>query len=1183
MQFFPSRLLLLLTIILNTYMAAAQTNVQQKCADEQLRALLMQITPGYENAEVRQNQVTKEYINQMLRGKIKPTTFNASGNTPDGGYIIPVVVHIIYPAGEAYGTGTNISYAQIRSQIEALNAAFSKSYPGYNGQSHPGYAANAHVRFCLARNTGDTVSWATGPGGVEFGVKRYADNSGAYNHEITPASATQLLNITNSSGRFPFNKYLNIWLVKTIGGGNNIMGYAPRPIMSAYPLDGVVIRADIFGDNTTGGNYPLNFGLTQGKILVHELGHYFNLYHIFQGGCAGANAAGAVTDACDMNGDMICDIEPAITQNISCFATIPNTCTANYATGTTTLDMINDYMSYADDDCMNTFTTDQSLRMWAILNLERFNLWQPQNLAATGVLGTGGCVPPYLNAQINTNDAVFCAGKPITFSNPMAGNTATTWLWQLAGADVPVANTNTVTVKYNTAGNYKAILKVSDGTNNRKDTLLFSVLDCKLDSSMLYMTHWYFGNFGSVDFTSGAPVQTNTVLTNNTMQAEATYTAQQPGWIAGTVSLSDSLGNLLFYSNAVSIWNKNHQKISTAPIFGETDINASSGVCYVPYPNHPGKYFIAGASSNLFVSPEGVKFAEVDINSNTVQPFKTFQHPSLPLKMSQFLTVVPHCNGIDYWIIAHGYGDDIRFYSFLVTSAGIDNLQAPFISQSLHKAYQGSGNQLKANGKGDKLVLCTPHGIGNTAAALYDFDNSTGEIKNERIVPDIAGYSNIQTGTSFSPDGEYFYLMRSTNFQTNGLPYWLFQYRVSDLQYNIIDAPGFYFAASFQSGPDKQIYITTQEHLFARISDPDKWNGASVIRSVIDFRKMNDNIRPGVSIPGFIEAKRPIPLYPDFSFNAVNCNTFLFTTKCFDAYTATWNFGDASPLQTGNSISHTYLLPGNYTVIMKLSLGVVSFGSVSKTITVLPLSGNISGPDTVCTNGNHASQYYSQQFRGVNYKWTVSNGTISGPDNFSYVDIVWPSIAISGTINLQISRNGCNLSYLKTVVLSEGPVFNWQLRDSMCIFDSSIVLSATPAGGIFTGKGVRGNRFYPAIARAGNHQISYNYSNGATCFGQIVKGIKVSKCDDTLINTNICNKLLMSIKFYPNIVSRTLQFKSPYILKDVVVYNAMGQRMLAGKLSNNQLKLPVLASGLYSVLIYCNLSMTYRIFNFWVN
>lgn len=60
------------------------------------------------------------------------------------------------------------------------------------------------------------------------------------------------------------------------------------------------MRSDIIGDNTTGNAFSLGYGLTQGKILAHEAGHYFNLMHIFEGRCAGANAATTTSDQCGL-------------------------------------------------------------------------------------------------------------------------------------------------------------------------------------------------------------------------------------------------------------------------------------------------------------------------------------------------------------------------------------------------------------------------------------------------------------------------------------------------------------------------------------------------------------------------------------------------------------------------------------------------------------------------------------------------------------------------------------------------------------------------------------------------------------------------------------------------------------------------------------------------------------------
>ena len=1177
------RLLHLIVLLFFSLITYAQAKIGWDCADQKLNEFLIQKSPGLKTQVQRSNEQLNQYVKNIIKDKKIPVF--ASRPLADSNYIIPVVIHILYAPGEAYGTGSNISYAQVLSQIEALNAAFGRNYPLYNGQDHPAYAQDTRIRFCLARNAApDTVQWFKGPGGIEYGVKRYEDKTQAYNHYINSSSATDLLHITHPDGTyFPFENYLNIWLVKTIEGGNNVIGYAPRPLNSGYPLDGVVMRADVFGDNTTGNNFPLAFGLTQGKILAHEMGHYLNLYHIFQGGCEGANAAGALTDACDLNGDFICDTEPALTQNVFCATDTYNTCNANYNTGTTNLDMINDYMSYADDDCMNTFTLNQAQRMWATLDLYRHQLWQPSNLASTGVVGIQGCIPPYLNAQINISSTVNCVNKPVRFFNAINGNTAGSYQWEFPGGTPSSANTNTVEVTYNTPGNYKALLIVKDATNTRQDSISFSVVTCVLDSSKLTMGNWYFGDYCSIDFSTGGAVLTDIALSKKTIHGEYAYPAQPLPFVEATVSPSDSSGKLLFYSNGVNVWNNLHQKITTSSMFGKSDINASSGLCYIPYPQHPGQYFVTGVYPNFDETASGVRTVLVDLNTNTVGPWQEFDDPGLPHRFSEYLTVVPHCNGKDYWIIARAYGLDFdnRFFCFLVTASGIDLHQKPVISIAFNQpAYTGAGYQLKANRRGNQLIITSPHPYPSAdgLAALYDFDSRTGEIKNERMIPNAVGYSNIQTGTAFSPNGEYFYLMRSTNFATNGPPYWLFQYRVSDLQFNVLPAPGFYFGSAFQLGPDNQLYITNASNYLACLNNPDNWGGAVFNGEYINFAEAGFTRHAGESLPAFIDAAPASPMRPDFIYTASNCSTFVFSALCFDAYTATWNFGDGSPLQAGHVVTHTFSNAGEYPVTLTLSNTVQNFGSISKKILILPLSANITGPSSVCTNGNFPSQYFSPVIPGVKYDWLVVNGHISGPADFPYADVVWSPLNTTGMIQVSISRDNCVLAANKTVYITAGVALDWILKDSVCISDSAIALVANPAGGIFSGPGITNNIFSPLIAGIGFHTLSYYYTNETNCPAKLDKIIKVYDCNITA-NTD-CERLFNNIKLVSNPVLERLEILSPYHFKQVQVFNMLGQKVAEGEMTANKFHLPLLAPGSYFMKLFCNNNAS-RSYKFW--
>ena len=88
--------------------------------------------------------------------------------------------------------------------------------------------------------------------------------------------------------------------------------------------------------------------------------------------------------------------------------------------------------------------------------------------------------------------------------------------------------------------------------------------------------YWYFGNFAGLDFSSGKPEPlTNGQLIN----------------YEGCAVASDSSGNLLFYTNGMTVWNKEHQQMLNGEgLFGNTSSTQSSII--VPTPNKPNEYHL---------------------------------------------------------------------------------------------------------------------------------------------------------------------------------------------------------------------------------------------------------------------------------------------------------------------------------------------------------------------------------------------------------------------------------------------------------------------------------------------------------------------------------------------------------------------------------------------------------------
>ncbi len=169
---------------------------------------------------------------------------------------IPVVVHVVYNLAVE-----NISDEQIISQIEALNADFSKTNSDFNKvpSVFAKYAASSNIRFELAKTNpmGQTTS-----GIIRKKTTRmmWTDDD-KIKYEANGGSTT-----------WDAKAYLNVWVCNTVPG---LTGYATFP-GGQQAVDGIVVRYDAFG---TKGRLMLPFN--KGRTLTHEVGHWLGLKHLW--------------------------------------------------------------------------------------------------------------------------------------------------------------------------------------------------------------------------------------------------------------------------------------------------------------------------------------------------------------------------------------------------------------------------------------------------------------------------------------------------------------------------------------------------------------------------------------------------------------------------------------------------------------------------------------------------------------------------------------------------------------------------------------------------------------------------------------------------------------------------------------------------------------------------------------
>lgn len=309
------------------------------------------VTTEYESYLKKKNpdRATTQEFENWIADKIKNIKSKQSTHRDITTVVtIPVVVHIIHN-GDAYGTGENITDEQVLSQITVLNQDYRRQSgtPGYNTNS---VGADVEIEFCMAQQDPDGNS-TDGINRVNLGTESWGESA----VEGTLKPSTQ----------WDPSRYFNIWVCRFGGDLNGVLGYAQFPDSSGLggldstggsdATDGVIIGYQYFGSSAIypGGTYDSPYD--RGRTASHEIGHCLGLRHIW-----GDNSSCTV-NATDSNKDYCPDTPAASAANYGC-TTGTNSCTA--ATGN---DMIENYMDYTDDTCMNIFTQNQKTRILAVL------------------------------------------------------------------------------------------------------------------------------------------------------------------------------------------------------------------------------------------------------------------------------------------------------------------------------------------------------------------------------------------------------------------------------------------------------------------------------------------------------------------------------------------------------------------------------------------------------------------------------------------------------------------------------------------------------------------------------------------------------------------------------------------------------------------------------------------------
>lgn len=311
---------------------------QRQCATTAYDLLLQRRHPGWAQSRakletlIQQKQVDWQHFRLEEEETIR----------------IPVVVHVVHhdlrnmnnPG--AAGSG-NISDAQIQSQIEVLNEDYRRK-PGTNGFNDNPVGADVNIEFYLATRDPD--------GHPSNGITRTYDTTQAFDVFNDDERLKSLVD-------WPSNRYLNIWVTSV---ASPYIGYTQFPDGSGLAgldetygtdkTDGTVISHRVFGRRIGTANSSSSV-YRDGRTTTHEIGHWLGLLHTWGDYVCGDDHCGDTPPTRDSNQ----------TRDESCEA-VYSTCS-----GTRTRNMIENYLDYSPDICMNIFTKDQKVRMRKVLEV----------------------------------------------------------------------------------------------------------------------------------------------------------------------------------------------------------------------------------------------------------------------------------------------------------------------------------------------------------------------------------------------------------------------------------------------------------------------------------------------------------------------------------------------------------------------------------------------------------------------------------------------------------------------------------------------------------------------------------------------------------------------------------------------------------------------------------------------
>ncbi|MFT4785482.1 MAG: gliding motility-associated-like protein [Cyclobacteriaceae bacterium] len=636
-------------------------------------------------------------------------------------------------------------------------------------------------------------------------------------------------------------------------------------------------------------------------------------------------------------------------------------------------------------------------------------------------------------------DTVICVDETLMIPNdPLSVPGAQSYVWSTGETGTQI--------QIDTAGTYWVEVTFASGC-----TAFASKEVTEYGVSTNLANQWYFGDRAGLDFNTvdGLPPPPRALVDDNMMFSNE-----------GCATMSNSDGNLLFYTNGDTVWNRSHEVMISLDTgrgqFLGGDDRASQGALILPFMDDQTLYYVFSAQQVYGTGTFDLRYAVIDMKKDSAKG--AIIAKDLILSNAVIEKVTASSFEISSWLVAHEFGNN-NFKSHLIDAEGIQSaVHSPMGEVLVAQQPEEATGYMKFNVGVSRFVNLIP---GRNEFEIFDFDNFLGRFSNPRLIE--SGETDNLYGVEFSGGANKLYLTTSSK---------LMQYDLDSLgtETEIVDITNSKFdgysttgtLGAIQRGPNGVLYIAVNDaQSIPFIASPNDDDAAAAFNqagvSLIDRTSK-------LGLPNFTQSTGSPPTPPGLQFiNAcLGQETQFFATGTSDIDEYFWTFDSTATFlrDIGEQVTTTYGADSLHIVELNITNRCNLDTVLIDTVEVFNIPEQPIFPDetNLCAADSLQIELWFEDRGDLSFEWyTVGNdlagNTVYFPLDTSRILTIDDQLIPAGQnrqiAGLILTDQGCRSDTVTFNSANTQPFLDLGLNQQVCQFETISNIDANVSGVTF--------------------------------------------------------------------------------------------------------------------------------------